>query len=145
MLPRGRPDFTSLHEIEKESSTQGVNKSTVARRAIKLAAIGLCNLSVRVHEIEKREVGGEDREAAEITAIIAIEVRTGRCLLNLIENRQEVEYTIPSSLPNSEGEREEKKSIVVHPAKLGADCNHLTRELTGRISRTDATTIYDFT
>lgn len=35
-----------------------------------------------------------DREAAEITAIIAIEVRTGRCLLNPIGNRREVEHDL---------------------------------------------------
>lgn len=108
-----------------EPCAQGVNKSTVTRRAIKSAAIGLCNLSVRVHEIEKRRKGEvEDREAAEITAIIAIEVRTGRCLLNPIGNRREVEYTIPFPPPrctNSEGEENEREreSVVVHPEKWG--------------------------
>lgn len=35
-------------------SVQRVNKSAVARRAIKSVAIGLCNLRVRVHEIERK-------------------------------------------------------------------------------------------
>lgn len=35
-----------------------------------------------------------EREAAEITAIIAIEVRTDRCLLNPIGNRREVEHDL---------------------------------------------------
>jgi len=37
---------------------RALNKSTVARRAIKSAAIGLCNLRVRVREIEKKGGGG---------------------------------------------------------------------------------------
>lgn len=52
---------------------------------------------MRQRRIQGREGGREGRRdgeetgkqrAAEITAIIAIEVRTGRCLLNPIENRR---------------------------------------------------------
>lgn len=88
-----------------------------------------------------------DREAAEITAIIAIEVRTDRCLLNPIGNRQEVEHDLLPRfrVPILTGrgvrsKQEERRS----PRKMGG-LRRLTRELTGRIPRNGATTIYDLT
>lgn len=65
-----------------------------------------------VREIEKK--GGEeyegDREAAEITAIITIEVRTDRCLLNPIRNRREVGHDLPPPppIPRTDPEREKE-------------------------------------
>ena len=73
---------------------------------------------------ERTEVG--DREAAEITAIIAIEVRTDRCLLNPIGNRREVEhdllprFRVPIPNGGERGIRANKKSVV-HPERW-ADC-----------------------
>lgn len=63
------------------------------------------------------------REAAEITAIIAIEVRTDRCLLNPIGNRREVEhdllprFRVPILRRRGEGGggRGTNKKNVVHP------------------------------
>lgn len=92
-----------------------------------------------------------DREAAEITAIIAIEVRTDRCLLNPIGNRREVEHDllprfcvpIPRGRGGGEGVRS-KQEERYSPRKMGG-LRRLTRELTGRIPRNGATTIYDLT
>lgn len=99
----------------------------------------------RGKEEEGTEVG--DREAAEITAIIAIEVRTDRCLLNPIGNRREVErdllprFCVP--IPTGRGVRGEQEERC-SPRKVGG-LRRLTRELTGRIPRNGATTIYDLT
>jgi len=118
-----------------------VNKSTVARRAIKPRRDRPGQSArVRVSETQRGTVrrgrgrgrgrgrrGGEStgkQGAAEITAIIAIEVRTGRCLLNPIGNRREVEgarslLSLPSiTLPRFRG-REEERESVVHPEKNG--------------------------
>lgn len=66
-----------------------------------------------------------DREAAEITAIIAIEVRTGRCLLNPIGNRREVEHDLllrfRVPILRGRGVRRANKESVVHPERW-ADC-----------------------
>jgi len=159
MLPQGRRfyfipwDRCGCRWEERTSSAQSVNKSTVARRAIKSTAIGLCNLHIRVREIE-RKGGGEstevgDREAAEITAIIAIEVRTDRCLLNPIGNRREVEHDLLPRfrVPIPDGREREgggkrnkgKQGERCSPRKMGG-LRRLTRELTGRIPRNGATT-----
>lgn len=53
MLPLLREIDVGAGE-RREPCAQGVNKSTVTRRAIKSTAIDLCNLSVRVREIEKK-------------------------------------------------------------------------------------------
>jgi len=61
-----------------------------------------------------------DREAAEITAIIAIEVRTDRCLLNPIGNRREVEHDllprfyVPDS-ERKEGNKEQTRRALFTP------------------------------
>jgi hypothetical protein len=88
------------------------------------------------------------REAAEITAIIAIEVRTDRCLLNPIGNRREVEHDL---LPRfrvpilrRKGGGRNKQEERCSPRNMGGLCR-LTRELTGRIPRNGETTIYDLT